>query len=97
MKRNKRLIWQIFPSFLLITVLSLLAVSWYASSSMHHFFLDQTAVDLNVRAILLEKQVIAHLLPPGPPSVDAVCKARGKLSATGQTVCNALYRHYAFR
>jgi two-component system phosphate regulon sensor histidine kinase PhoR len=49
-------------------------------------FLDQTAVDLNVRAILLEKQVIAHLLPPGPPSVDAVCKARGKLSATRYTV-----------
>jgi two-component system phosphate regulon sensor histidine kinase PhoR len=86
MKRNKRLIWQIFPSFLLITLLSLLAVSWYASSSMRHFFLDQTAVDLNVRAILLEKQVIAHLLPPGPPSVDAVCKARGKLSATRYTV-----------
>ena len=86
MKKKIRLIWQIFPSFLLITLLSVLAVSWYASSSMRHFFLDQTAVDLNVRAVLLEKLVIAHLLPLDPPSVDSVCKAMGRQSATRYTV-----------
>jgi two-component system phosphate regulon sensor histidine kinase PhoR len=48
--------------------------------------LDQTAVDLNVRAILLEKQVIAHLLPLDPPSVDSVCKEIGRQSATRYTV-----------
>ena len=86
MKKRKKLIWQIFPSFLLITLLALLAVSWYASSSMRHFFLDQTAVDLNVRAILLEKQILAHLSPLDAPGVDAVCKAIGTLSATRYTV-----------
>ena len=86
MKKSKKLIWQIFPSFLLITLFSLLAVSWYASNSMRHFFLDQTAVDLDVRAILLEKQVITHLLPLDPPSVDSVCKAMGRQSATRFTV-----------
>jgi two-component system phosphate regulon sensor histidine kinase PhoR len=86
MKKSKKLIWQIFPSFLLITLLSLLAVSWYASSSMGHFFLDQTAVDLNVRAILLEKQVIPHLRPLDPPSLDLACKTMGRQSATRYTV-----------
>jgi len=86
MKKSKKLIWQIFPPFLLITLLSLLAVSWYASSSMRHFFLDQTAVDLNARAILLEKQVITHLLSLDHPSVDSVCKAMGRQSATRFTV-----------
>ena len=86
MKKKKRLIWQIFPSFLLITLLSLLAVSWYASSSMHHFFLDQTAVDLNIRAILLEKQISVYLSPPDPPAVDSICKSMGKQSATRYTV-----------
>lgn len=86
MKNRKKLIWQIFPSFLLITLLSLLAVSWYASRSMRHFFLDQTAVDLNVRALLLENQIIAHLLPLDPTAVDAVCKAMGRQSATRYTV-----------
>ncbi len=86
MKKRNKLIWQIFPSFLLITLLSLLAVSWYASRSMRHFFLDQTAADLNVRAILLEKQVSSHLSPLNPASVDAVCKAMGRQSATRYTV-----------
>jgi len=86
MKKRKKLIWQIFPSFLLITLLSLLAVSWYASSSMSHFFLDQTAADLEVRAILLKKQIISHLQPLDAPSVDSVCKEMGKESATRYTV-----------
>ncbi|MEE4265452.1 MAG: histidine kinase dimerization/phospho-acceptor domain-containing protein, partial [Desulfobacteraceae bacterium] len=86
MKKSKKLIWQIFPPFLLITLLSLLAVSWYASSSMRHFFLDQTAVDLNARAILFEKQVITHLLSLDHPSADSVCKAMGRQSATRFTV-----------
>lgn len=86
MKKRKRLIWQIFPSFLLITLLSLLAVSWYASNAMRHFFLDQTADDLNVRAILLEKQVIAHNAPLDPPTVDSICKAIGGQSSTRFTI-----------
>ena len=86
MKKSKKLIWQIFPSFLLITLLSLLAVSWYASSSMRHFFLDQTAVDLNVWAILLEKQIVPHSQPLAPPAVDLVCKTMGRQSATRSSV-----------
>lgn len=86
MKKSKKLIWQIFPPFLLITLLSLLAVSWYASSSMRHFFLDQTAVDLNARAILLEEQIVAHLLLFDAPAVDAICKTMGQKSATRYTV-----------
>jgi two-component system phosphate regulon sensor histidine kinase PhoR len=86
MKKSKKLIWQIFPPFLLITLLSLLAVSWYASSSMRQFFLDQTAEDLSVRAILIEKQVINHMPPLDQPAVDSVCKLVGGRSATRFTV-----------
>ncbi len=86
MNRKKRLIWQLFPSYLLITVLSVLAVSWYASSSLHHFFMDQTAADLKIRAVLVEKQITAHLTPLDAAAVDAVCKEIGEKSATRITV-----------
>ena len=86
MKRRKRLIWQLFPPYLLITLLSLLAVSWYASSSLRHFFLDQTAADLKIRALLVEKQIVAHLAPLDAAEVDAICKKIGKHSATRITV-----------
>jgi two-component system phosphate regulon sensor histidine kinase PhoR len=86
MTRKKRLIWQLFPSYLLITLLSVLAVSWYASSSLRHFFLDQTAADLKTRALLVEKQIAAHMGPLDADAVDAVCKEIGKNSATRITV-----------
>jgi two-component system phosphate regulon sensor histidine kinase PhoR len=84
--RRKRLIWQLFPSYLLITLLSLLAVSWYASSSLRHFFLERTAADLKTRALLVEKQIAAHLTPLDAAAVDAICKEIGKHSATRITV-----------
>jgi two-component system phosphate regulon sensor histidine kinase PhoR len=86
MNKSKKLIWQIFPPFFLITLVSLLAVSWYASSSMRHFFLDQTAVDLNARAILLEERILTHLQPLDVPSLDSICKTMGQKSATRYTV-----------
>jgi two-component system phosphate regulon sensor histidine kinase PhoR len=63
-----------------------LAVSWYASNSLHHFFLDQTAADLKIRALLVEKQIVAHLAPLDAAEVDAICKELGKQSATRITV-----------
>jgi len=86
MNRRKKLIWQMFPSYLLITLLSVLAISWYASSSLGHFYLDQTAADLKTRALLVEKQIVAHLAPLDVAAVDAICKEIGKATATRITV-----------
>jgi two-component system phosphate regulon sensor histidine kinase PhoR len=70
----------------LITLISLLAASWYASEAMRHFFLDQTATDLKARAALLEKQITGLLLPLQKNAVDSICKEAGRLSATRITV-----------
>ena len=71
---------------MLITLLSVLAVSWYASSALRHFFLEQTATDLKTRALLVEKQVVSHIEPLNTAAVDAICKELGEHSATRITV-----------
>ena len=86
MKKRKRLLWQLFPSYLLITLISLLAASWYASEAMRQFFLDQTATDLKARAALMEKQIAGLLSPLRSDTIDAICKEAGRLSATRITV-----------
>ena len=86
MKKPKKLIWQIFPSYLLITVLSVAAVSWYASKSLHQFYQEQTAADLLSRATLLSELVVDYLKPVDTASADAVCKTVGKTTATRFTV-----------
>jgi two-component system phosphate regulon sensor histidine kinase PhoR len=48
--RRRRLVAQLFPSYLVIVLLALLAVTWYVSQAWRHSFLGQTAADLTVRA-----------------------------------------------
>jgi two-component system phosphate regulon sensor histidine kinase PhoR len=86
MPKKKRLLWQLYPSYLLITIISLIAVTWYASASLKHFFLEQTASDLKVRARFFEKLVLEHLDPLDEKAVDLLCKKIGKSAATRITI-----------
>ena len=86
MKKNRRLIWQLYPAYLLIIVGSLIAVTWYASSELGRFYLDQTENVLEARANLLKDQILDLLNPLEPELVDAICKEAGQLSATRITV-----------
>ncbi|MGD9187856.1 MAG: PAS domain S-box protein, partial [Desulfobacteraceae bacterium] len=86
MKKRKKLVWRLFPSYLLITLLSLIAVSWYATSSLKKFYTEQTATDLKARAHLLEQQIGQYLEPINPEKVDAFCKDTGKLASNRITV-----------
>ncbi len=86
MKKKKRLLWQLYPSYLLITLISLLAVSLFASSAFRQFFLERTAADLKSRAHLLEKQIEYFISPLDEMSVDSICKAVGEQSFTRITV-----------
>ncbi len=86
MIKRRRLIWRLFLPFVLITLMSLIAVSWYATSSLGRFYMDQTAVDLEARAYLLEAQMGHGAFIDQPAMVDAFCKKAGKRSATRITV-----------
>ena len=86
MKKKKRLIYQLYPSYLLIILISLTGVSWYASNAMRSFFFAQTAEVLETRANLLENRIIEHLVPLNAKSIDLTCKELGMVSATRITV-----------
>ena len=86
MKKKKRLLWQLYPSYLLITLISLLAVSLFASSAFRRFFLERTAADLKSMAHLLEKQIEYFISPLDEMSVDSICKSAGRKLSTRITV-----------
>ena len=83
---KKRLFWQIFPSYLLITLIALVVVAWYASSAIRHFYIQQTTSDLEARARLFEVQIKTYLQPPDTKQIDRLAKKAGKDSATRLTV-----------
>jgi two-component system phosphate regulon sensor histidine kinase PhoR len=55
--RRKSLLWQIFPPFLVVSLLTLLLVTGFASRAMRRFHVDRTAADLTVRAHLFDAQI----------------------------------------
>jgi two-component system phosphate regulon sensor histidine kinase PhoR len=82
---RKRLVWQLFPFFLLVTLLTLLAVTWYATRSWRQFYLKGTARDLEARARLVEAQ-LGGKLARDSSRLDKLCKDLGKLTSTRLTV-----------
>jgi two-component system phosphate regulon sensor histidine kinase PhoR len=74
---KRRLFWQLFPTYLLITLTAVAAVGWYSLSSLRDFHYDRIKADLEVRARLIERLVREHLV-------------RGKLSTDNITSLDAL-------
>ena len=85
--RNKiRLVYQLFPSYLLITLASLLAMSWYMVNFTRQFYLERTRVDLELSGQMLEKQVIRLLAPLDELAMDQLCKDAAGQAETRITV-----------
>ena len=85
-KKKKRLLWQLYPSYILVTIISLITATWYTSASLKDFFLEQTASDLKIRARFFEKQVLKYLDPIDEKAVDGLCKKIGETTATRITI-----------
>jgi two-component system, OmpR family, phosphate regulon sensor histidine kinase PhoR len=86
MKKRFPLFWKLYPPFLLIVLIPLLAVSWYADFSMRRFFLDQTAINLEARVNLLKDQMTGYLLAEDWEKIDILCKRAEKASGARITV-----------
>jgi two-component system phosphate regulon sensor histidine kinase PhoR len=75
---RKRLIWHLFPSYLLITLVALVAVTWYSSYSLGHFYLNQTRDELSRLADVAAGQILDALKTSEPGQLDSVCKKLGR-------------------
>jgi two-component system phosphate regulon sensor histidine kinase PhoR len=87
-RKKTKLIWRIFPSFLVITLLSLTVEAWYSTSYFKSFFLEIAQRELMVRASLMQDQLAHDLNEHGvlPHQIDALCKDMGEKIQTRITV-----------
>lgn len=83
---HKRLIWQLYPSQLLITIIALLVAAGYGAYALRTFQLNQTAAGLEARAHLAQETVLALLSKGDLLGLRSFCTAAGKSSATRLTV-----------
>jgi two-component system, OmpR family, phosphate regulon sensor histidine kinase PhoR len=81
-----KLVWRLFPAFILIGVICLVAGTWYTASSWRTFYLGETAGDLENRARLVETYLQDMRPVPDDLQVNEICRKLGKLTSTRLTV-----------
>ena len=75
---KKTLHRQLYLSYLLITLLSLGAIGGYTISTLHNFYNEQTAADLESRARLIQHQVSDHFSSVDIPALESLAQALGQ-------------------
>jgi two-component system, OmpR family, phosphate regulon sensor histidine kinase PhoR len=75
MKTPRRLIWQLYPSYLVLVLCAVLAVSWYATDFMRSFYLDHLRTTLAYHGRIMQARIADDLIPLDPQRLDRDCKA----------------------
>ena len=83
---KRRLLWQIFPSYLVITILALVAFSINVSFLVDTFLTRQTRQMLEVRARLVSSALEPLLQAGDLIRIDALCKKLGQENKTRVTM-----------
>ena len=60
---KRRLLWQIFPSYLAITLAALLGVGWFSHYSFEDFYLTRVSEEFR-RTSFIDDQIGARTTPP---------------------------------
>ena len=84
--RKRRLLWQLYPSQLLITLVALLAVTLYVSDTLRDFYIAQTVKDLESRVQLAAEQIKTPFFNLQYDELNNLCREIGKKSSTRFTV-----------
>jgi two-component system phosphate regulon sensor histidine kinase PhoR len=83
---RKRLIWQIFPPFLLIILIALIASSWLFSRILNDFHRDESRRGLEAQGQLIVNQVRPLLATGRTAPLDTLSKILGHKSGTRITI-----------
>ncbi|MFZ5563350.1 MAG: ATP-binding protein [Thermodesulfobacteriota bacterium] len=84
MKTRKKILYQIYPTYLVITFGSLFAVIWFVFHALNGFLLDETRHNLTARAQLIKHHI--EFTGIAGAALDAWCKSAGTASGTRITV-----------
>jgi two-component system, OmpR family, phosphate regulon sensor histidine kinase PhoR len=86
MQKRRRLLWYLYPSYLLIILLSLFSTAWFATDWLQDVYLQKMTSDLTVRARLVGTCVGRDLSPEHRSEIDALVKKVGAQTATRLTI-----------
>ncbi len=83
---RKKLLWTVYPYYLLIIFAAILAVWLYAAQKMRTVYTESVVSTLEAEARLIEGQALLHLENEDLGRLDSLCKDLGPRSGTRITV-----------
>lgn len=86
MAKKRRLLWHIYPTYLLVIIMLLAAATWFGARTMEQFYIEQTALDLEARMHFFEGHILEHFTINDERGINRLCKKIGNRSATRITV-----------
>lgn len=89
---RKRLLWELLPSYLLISILVLTMVTFFALRSVRNFHLEQALEGLNSRAKLIERQVGEEFLSRSEKELNQLCRELGDITGNRITIMDSVGR-----
>lgn len=84
--KRKHLVSQIVPMYLLITVVALVAVSWFSTSVFKKFHIKKISQDILASAMLVREQFAAPVAEDDFSTVDSIAKILGDKTGLRLTV-----------
>ena len=87
MMSRRKLIWQIYPAYLAVTLVSVIAVTAYCSHSFRHVYYSKVRSELNRFAVVAAEEIHMVLRAEGEDKLDGMCKeisrtCRGEIRLT---------------
>jgi len=83
---RRRLIWQLFPAYVIVALIAVAAAGGYASRSLRLFYLNEKADDLEAVAFMVKTQIEDILKKDDYKSLDKFCKQIGQAGKVRITV-----------
>jgi two-component system phosphate regulon sensor histidine kinase PhoR len=84
--RTLKLKWQLFPSYIIILICAMSAVSWYGTHSLKKFYIEQIASFLEAQSALILSRVTELTGAENFTELDRFCRETGKKVSTRITV-----------
>ncbi len=76
---HRRLIWQLYPSYLVVTLTAMLAVTGYCAHYFRHVYYGHVRSELSQFANLAAEEIQMVLATGGEDQIDGLCKRLGRV------------------
>lgn len=83
---RRKIIWKIYPYYLIIILVAILSVVLYAASEMRRLYIQEVESQLEARAQILERQVGTAIDTEHAEEINYACRVLGELIETRFTV-----------